>query len=89
MNCIIPNIEKLFALSNIAVRVIFKAVNLFKENQKGIYIILNNRINNFKVKYGFDNDYLEISIVYLIDQRLYYIKLDYYNENPHTIWRKY
>ena len=39
-DCIIPNIGMLFALPNVAVRVVFKAVNLFKENQKGSFDIL-------------------------------------------------
>ena len=33
-DCIIPNIGKLFALPNVAVRVMFKAVNLLKEKQQ-------------------------------------------------------
>jgi len=58
-DCIIPNMGKLFALPNVAVRVTFKAVNLFKEKQKGARVISNNGVDDFKAKCGFDNEHLE------------------------------
>ena len=88
-DCAMSSIGKLFALPNIAVRVIFKAVNLFKEKQKGTHVISNNGVDDFKAKCGFDNGHLEMSIVCLIDQRSCYVKLGYCDENLRIIWRKH
>ena len=88
-DCIISIIGKLFALLNVAVTVMFKAVNVFKEKQKGACAISNNGVDDFKAKHSFDNDHLETSMVRLMDQRSCYVKLGYCDENPRAIWRKH
>ena len=88
-DCIIPNIGKLFALPNVAVIVMFKAVNSLKENEAGTRVISNNGVDAFKAKHGFDNDHLEPSMVRTMDQRSCCIKFGHCDENPRTIWRKY
>ena len=67
----------------------FKALNLFKEKQKGAHVISNNRVDGLKEKCGFDNDHLETPMVRLMDQRSHYVKLGYCDENRRTIWRKH
>ena len=69
----------------------FVVVNMCEEQQKGAsyHVISNNRVEDFKVKYGFDNDHLEMPIVRMMDQRSHHIKSGYCDETPHNSWRKY
>ena len=81
-----PNTGKLFALPDIVVRVIFSVVSLHKIHRNSLsYHIISNSINNFKVKNGLENEYLEISMIHMIKQRLYYIKLDNCTKNLSSI----
>ena len=82
-----PSIGTLFGLTDTVVMVMFIAVGLCK-------MCGNDPSNDFisngiEEKCGFDNDHLEISMVHIMDQRSYYVKLGYCNENPCTIWRKH
>ena len=85
-----PNIGFFFGLPHSTVKVMFIALGLCKMHRNDqSHNVISNGIEDFNAKYGFDNDYLETSMVRIMDQRTHYVKLGYHDENSRIIWEKH
>ena len=59
MDCTMPDIGKIFALQDAAVRLAFKAVGLCKMHRNGAsHYDVSNGVEELKAKNSFDNDHL-------------------------------